>query len=183
MRERIARHSTRTRGEETTATLAHMASTPSSRIALVTGASRGIGRAAAKALAHEGVHAILVARTVGALEEVDDEIRASGGSATLVPLDLRDFAALDRLGATIFDRWGRLDALLGNAGVLGNLSPLTHLDPKTFAECLDVNVTANWRLIRSLDPLLRQSEAGRALFLTSGAAHKFRAYWGAYAMS
>lgn len=154
-----------------------------SRIVLVTGASRGIGRAAAKALAGEGAHVILVARTVGALEEVDDEIRSAGGSATLVPLDIRDFAALDRLGATIFERWGKIDALLGNAGVLGSLSPLTHLDPKPFAECLDVNVTANWRLIRSLDPLLRKSDAGRALFLTSGAAHKFRAYWGAYAMS
>jgi NAD(P)-dependent dehydrogenase (short-subunit alcohol dehydrogenase family) len=160
-----------------------MAEDSFTRIALVTGASRGIGRAAAKALADEGAHVILVARTVGALEELDDEIRSAGGSATLVPLDLRDFPALDRLGATIFERWGKLDALLGNAGVLGSLSPLTHLDPRTFTECLDVNVTANWRLIRSLDPLLRQSDAGRALFLTSGAAHKFRAYWGAYAMS
>ena len=155
----------------------------SGRIALVTGASRGIGFAAAKALAAEGAHIILVARTVGGLEEADDEIRKSGGTATLVPLDLKDFAAIDRLGATIFERWGRLDALLGNAGVLGTLTPLAHLDPKIFAECLDVNVTANWRLIRSLDPLLRKSDAGRALFVTSGAAHRFRSYWGAYAMS
>ena len=155
----------------------------SGRIALVTGASRGIGFAAAKALGAEGAHVILVARTVGGLEEADDEIRKSGGTATLVPLDLKDFAAIDRLGATIFERWGRLDALLGNAGVLGALTPLAHLDPKTFAECLDVNVTANWRLIRSLDPLLRKSDAGRALFVTSGAAHRFRSYWGAYAMS
>ena len=153
------------------------------RIALVTGASRGIGRAAAKALAVEGAHVILVARTVGGLEEIDDEIRQEGGAATLVPLDLKDFAALDRLGATVFERWGRLDALLGNAGVLGTLSPLAHLDPKTFAECLDVNVTANWRLIRSLDPLLKRSDAGRALFMTSGAARRFRPYWGGYAMS
>ncbi|MGH6888051.1 MAG: SDR family NAD(P)-dependent oxidoreductase [Rhizomicrobium sp.] len=160
-------------------------STPrfSGKIALVTGASRGIGRAAAKALAGEGAHVILVARTVGALEELDDEIRDDGGSATLVPLDLRDFPALDRLGATIFERWGKLDALLGNAGVLGTLTPLAQLDPKTFAECLDVNVTANWRLIRSMDPLLRRSGAGRALFITSGAAHRFRAYWGGYTMS
>jgi NAD(P)-dependent dehydrogenase (short-subunit alcohol dehydrogenase family) len=155
----------------------------SGRIVLVTGASRGIGVAAAKALAVEGAHVILVARTVGGLEEADDEIRKSGGTATLVPLDLKDFAAIDRLGATIFERWGRLDALLGNAGVLGTLTPLAHLDPKIFAECLDVNVTANWRLIRSLDPLLRKSDAGRALFVTSGAAHRFRSYWGAYAMS
>ena len=120
---------------------------------------------------------------MGGLEEVDDEIRKSGGSATLVPLDLRDFPAIDRLGATIFERWGRLDALLGNAGVLGTLTPLAHLDPTTFAECVDVNVTANWRLIRSFDPLLKQSEAGRALFITSGAARNFRGYWGCYAMS
>jgi NAD(P)-dependent dehydrogenase (short-subunit alcohol dehydrogenase family) len=153
------------------------------RITLVTGASRGIGRAAAIALAAEGAHVILVARTVGGLEEVDDEIRNTGGTATLVPLDLKDFPALDRLGATIHERWGRLDALLGNAGVLGTLTPLTHLNPKTFAECLDVNLTANWRLIRSLDPLLRRSDAGRALFVTSGAARNFRAYWGGYTMS
>ncbi|HTT81963.1 MAG TPA: SDR family NAD(P)-dependent oxidoreductase [Rhizomicrobium sp.] len=155
----------------------------SERIALVTGASRGIGRAAAKALAAEGAHVVLVARTVGALEEVDDEIRGSGGTATLVPLDVKDFSAIDRLGATIFERWGRLDALLGNAGVLGTLTPLAQLNPKIFAECLDVNVTANWRLIRSMDPLLRRSGAGRALFITSGAARRFRAYWGGYAMS
>jgi NAD(P)-dependent dehydrogenase (short-subunit alcohol dehydrogenase family) len=153
------------------------------RIALVTGASRGIGRAAAKALAAQGAHVILVSRTVGALEELDDEIRSAGGAATLVPLDVKDFPALDRLGATIFERWGRLDALLGNAGVLGNLTPLAQLNPKVFAECLDVNVTANWRLIRSMDPLLRCSDSGRALFVTSGAARRLRAYWGTYAMS
>jgi NAD(P)-dependent dehydrogenase (short-subunit alcohol dehydrogenase family) len=155
----------------------------SGRIALVTGASRGIGRAAAKALASEGAHVILVARTIGGLEETDDEIRKSGGAATLVPLDLRDHPAIDRLGATIYERWGRLDALLGNAGVLGTLTPLAHLDPKTFAECMDVNVTANWRLIRSFDPLLKASDAGRALFISSGAARSFRAYWGCYSVS
>jgi NAD(P)-dependent dehydrogenase (short-subunit alcohol dehydrogenase family) len=155
----------------------------SGRIALVTGASRGIGRAAAMALAAEGAHVILVARTVGGLEEADDEIRSAGGAATLVPLDVKDFPALDRLGATIFERWGRLDALFGNAGVLGTLTPLAQLNPKTFAECLDVNVTANWRLIRSMDPLLRRSDAGRALFMTSGVARNYRAYWGGYAMS
>jgi NAD(P)-dependent dehydrogenase (short-subunit alcohol dehydrogenase family) len=155
----------------------------SGRVALVTGASRGIGRAAAKALAQEGAHVILIARTVGGLEDVDDEIRRAGGAATLVPLDLKDFPALDRLGASIFERWGRLDAFLGNAGVLGQLTPLTHLDPKVFQELLDVNVTANWRLIRSVDPLLKRSDAGRALFLTSGAARHHTAYWGGYAMS
>jgi len=157
--------------------------TLSGRVALVTGASRGIGRAAAKALAAEGAHVILVARSVGGLEETDDEIRKAGGTATLVPLDLRDSPAIDRLGATIYERWSRLDALLGNAGVLGTLTPLAHLNPKVFAECLDVNVTANWRLIRSMDPLLRSSDAGRALFITSGAAHKLRAYWGCYSVS
>ncbi|MGA7674561.1 MAG: SDR family NAD(P)-dependent oxidoreductase [Rhizomicrobium sp.] len=155
----------------------------SRRIALVTGASRGIGRAAAKALAASGAHVILVARTVGGLEEVDDEIRKAGGSATLVPLNLKDFDALDRLGASIFERWGKLDAFFANAGVLGALTPLTHLEPKTFDDLLDVNVTANWRLIRSLDPLLRRSEAGRALFISSGVARKHVPFWGGYAMS
>jgi NAD(P)-dependent dehydrogenase (short-subunit alcohol dehydrogenase family) len=153
------------------------------RVALVTGASRGIGRAAAKALAAQGAHVVLVARTVGGLEEADDEIRAAGGSATLVPLDLKDAPALDRLGASIFERWGKLDAFLGNAGVLGQLTPLSHMAPKVFQELLDVNVTANWRLIRSLDPLLKRSDAGHALFVTSGAARKHTAYWGGYAMS
>lgn len=153
------------------------------RIALVTGASRGIGRAAAIALAKAGAHVILTARTVGGLEETDDEIQKAGGSATLVPMNLRDGEAIDRLGASIYERWGKLDAFLGNAGVLGQLSPLAHLDPKTFQEVLEVNLTANWRLIRSLDPLLRLSDAGRVLFVTSGAARKHTAYWGAYAIS
>jgi len=153
------------------------------RIALVTGASRGIGRASAIALAKAGAHVILVARTVGGLEETDDEIQKAGGTATLVPMNLRDFDAIDRLGASIHERWGRLDALLGNAGVLGQLTPVTHLDPKTYQEVIDVNVTANWRLIRSLDPLLRKSDAGRVLFVTSGAARKHVPYWGIYALS
>jgi len=153
------------------------------RIALVTGASRGIGRAAAIALAKAGAHVILVARTVGGLEEADDEIQKLGGTATLVPMNLRDGDAIDRLGASIFERWGRLDAFLGNAGVLGQLTPLAHLEPKTFQEVMEVNVTANWRLIRSLDPLLRLSDAGRVLFVTSGAARKHTAFWGAYAVS
>ena len=153
------------------------------RIALVTGASRGIGRASAIALAKAGAHVILVARTVGGLEETDDEIQKAGGSATLVPMNLRDFDAIDRLGASIYERWGKLDAFLGNAGVLGQLTPLAHLEPKTFQEVMEVNVTANWRLIRSLDPLLRLSDAGRVLFVTSGAARKHIPFWGGYAVS
>jgi NAD(P)-dependent dehydrogenase (short-subunit alcohol dehydrogenase family) len=153
------------------------------RIALVTGASRGIGRAAAVALGAAGAHVICIARTVGGLEEADDEIRAVGGSATLVPLDLKDFEALDRLGLSIFERWGKLDAFFGNAGILGVLGPITHLKPKEFAKLLDINVTANYRLIRSLDPLLRASDAGRALFTSSGVARHPRAFWGGYAMS
>jgi NAD(P)-dependent dehydrogenase (short-subunit alcohol dehydrogenase family) len=154
------------------------------RIVLVTGASRGIGRAAAVALARTGAHLVLVARTVGGLEEVDDEIRAAGGEgATLVPLDLRDGKALDQLGASIFQRWGRLDAFFANAAVLGTMSPLSHLDPKVFDELMQVNVTANWRLVRSLDPLLRQSEAGRVLFMSSGVARRPRPFWGGYAVT
>lgn len=153
------------------------------RVAVVTGASRGIGRAAALALAEAGAHVVAVARTQGALEELDDEIRRVGGSATLVPLDLKDFEAIDRLGGAIHARWGKLDILVGNAGVLGVLMPLSHIDPKVWASTLDINVTANWRLIRSLDPLLRMSDAGRAIFVTSGAASACRAYWGPYAVT
>src|SRR5215475_1065789 len=160
-----------------------MTKTMEGRIALVTGASRGIGRAAAIALAGAGAHVILVARTVGGLEEADDEIQKLGGTATLVPMNLRDGEAIDRLGASIFERWGKLDAFLGNAGVLGQLTPLAHLEPKTFQEVMEVNVTANWRLLRSLDPLLRQSDAGRVLFVTSGAARKHTPFWGAYSVS
>ena len=161
----------------------------SPRVALVTGASRGIGRAAAVALASSGAHVVALARTQGALEELDDEIRAlrptEPGATTLVPMDLRDFAAIDRLGEALYRRWGRLDAFVGNAGVLGVLSPLHHLDPKAWDEVIAVNVTANWRLIRSLDPLLRRSAAGRVAFITSGAASRaeLRAYWGPYATS
>ncbi|MBV9045326.1 MAG: SDR family NAD(P)-dependent oxidoreductase, partial [Alphaproteobacteria bacterium] len=153
------------------------------KIALVTGASRGIGRAAAIALAKAGAHVVCLARTTGALEEVDDEIQKAGGTATLVPLNIRDFPALDRLGQSIFERWGRLDAFLANAGSLGVLTPLAHLQPKIFQELIEVNVTANWRLIRSLDPLLRASEAGRALFVSSGAARKHTPFWGGYGMA
>lgn len=160
-----------------------MPSSLSGRIAVVTGASRGIGAAVAAALAREGAHVVALARTVGGLEELDDTIRSQGGTTTLVPLDLRDGDALDRLGASLHARYGRLDILVGNAGVLGPLSPLGHVEPKAWAEVLDVNVTANWRLLRALDPLLRLSDAGRAVFVTSGAASKARAYWGPYAVS
>lgn len=153
------------------------------RLAVVTGASRGIGRAVALALAEAGAHVIAVARTTGALEELDDAIRAVGGAATLVPLDLKDYEGIDRLGGAIHERWGKLDMLFGNAGVLGPLSPLGHVDPAAFEDVLAVNVTANWRLIRSLDPLLRLSDAGRAVFVSSGAAQKCNAYWGPYALS
>lgn len=153
------------------------------RIALVTGASRGIGYQVALRLAAEGAHVVAVARTVGGLEDLDDAIRKAGGSATLVPLDLTDVAGIDRLGAAIFERWKKLDILVGNAGVLGALSPLGHIDPKTWDQVMAINVTANWRLIRSLDGLLRASDAGRVIFVTSGAANKCRAYWGPYSVS
>ncbi|BDV34166.1 SDR family NAD(P)-dependent oxidoreductase [Methylocystis iwaonis] len=152
-------------------------------IALVTGASRGVGRAISLELARQGAHIVALARTQGALEELDDEIRALGGQATLVPCDVTDFDALDRLGAALFERWGKLDVFVGNAGVLGPLSPLAHVDVKDWNRVVAVNVTANWRLIRSLDPLLRASGAGRVLFVTSGAAHKAKPFWGPYAIS
>jgi NAD(P)-dependent dehydrogenase (short-subunit alcohol dehydrogenase family) len=153
------------------------------RLALVTGASRGLGAAAALAFAREGAHCVLVARTVGGLEELDDKIKAEGGTATLVPLDVTDGPGIDRLGAALYERFGRLDVLLGNAGILGVLSPIGHIDPAVFEKVMAVNVTANWRLIRSLDPLLRRSDAGRAIFVTSGIAHKAVPYWSAYAAS
>jgi NAD(P)-dependent dehydrogenase (short-subunit alcohol dehydrogenase family) len=155
------------------------------RIALVTGASRGIGRAVAIELARAGAHVIALARTQGGLEELDDAIRTEGGEATLAPCDVKDFPALDRLGAAIFERWGKLDVFIGNAGVLGPLSPLAHVEPKQWDDVFAVNVTANWRLIRSLDPLLRAAEAGRAVLLSSGAGHaaNFKPYWGPYAIS
>lgn len=153
------------------------------RVALVTGASRGIGYAVARALAREGAHVIAVARTVGGLEELDDEIRATGGSATLVPLGLDDGEGIDRLGGAIFERWKRLDILIGNAGVLGPITPLGHVSPKQWDEVITINLTANWRLIRALDPLLRQSDAGRAVFVSSAASHLCRAYWGPYSVS
>jgi NAD(P)-dependent dehydrogenase (short-subunit alcohol dehydrogenase family) len=154
------------------------------RIALVTGASRGIGRAIALQLGREGAHVVALARTSGGLEELDDEIQTAGGeAATLVPADIKDGAAIDRLGAALFERWGRLDVFVGNAGVLGQLSPIGHIDPKVWDDVMAVNLTANWRLLRSLDPLLRAAPAGRAVFLTSGAARHVYAYWGPYAVS
>jgi NAD(P)-dependent dehydrogenase (short-subunit alcohol dehydrogenase family) len=153
------------------------------RVAVVTGASRGIGRAAALAFAEAGAHIVALARTQGALEELDDAIREKGSTATLVPVNLKDFDALDRLGAAIHERWGKLDVLLGNAGILGELAPITHIDQPVWDEVMAINVTANYRLIRSLDPLLRASDAGRAIFVSSGAAHKCTAYWGPYSIS
>lgn len=153
------------------------------RIALVTGASRGIGRAAAIGLAREGAHVVLLARTVGGLEEVDDEIRAFGGTATLVNLDLRQSEKVDALGPTLYQRWGKLDILIANAGVLGPLSPLAHITGDAWNEVIDINLTANWRLIRSLDPVLRRADAARAVFVSSGAAAAKNAYWGPYAVS
>jgi len=153
------------------------------RIALVTGASRGLGRATALALAEAGAHIVAVARTIGGLEELDDAVNAKGGEATLVPFDLTDGDAIDRLGAAIHERWGKLDALFGNAGQLGVLTPLAHMDVGVLDKTMAVNVTANWHLIRSMDPLLRQSDAGRALFVTSGAARNCRPFWGAYSIS
>jgi NAD(P)-dependent dehydrogenase (short-subunit alcohol dehydrogenase family) len=153
------------------------------RIALVTGASRGIGAAVAMRFAEEGAHVVIAARTVGGLEETDDTIRRSGGSATLVPLDLADFEKIDQMAAALYQRFGRLDILVGNAAFLGRLSPTGHIDPREWDRVLAVNLTANWRLIRVLDPLLRLSPAGRALFVTCGIANGIHPYWGAYAAS
>lgn len=151
------------------------------RLALVTGASRGIGRAVALALAEAGCHVIITARSLPGLESLDDEIQAAGGSATLLQLDLKKGDKIDQLGPTIYQRWQKLDILVGNAGILGPLSPLAHVTEDGWTQTLEVNLTANWRLIRSLDPLLQRSDAGRAVFVTSGAASGKYAYWGPYA--
>jgi NAD(P)-dependent dehydrogenase (short-subunit alcohol dehydrogenase family) len=153
------------------------------RLALITGASRGIGRAVAHAMAKAGAHVIITARRVSGLEDLDDEIRAFGGNATLVKLDLTDGDKVDALGPTIYERWGRLDILVGNAGILGPLSPLPHITVDSWNAVLDINLNANWRLIRTCDPLLRNSDAGRVIFVSSGAADGERAYWGSYAVS
>lgn len=154
------------------------------RLTLVTGASRGIGRAAAVELAtRHDHHVIALARSKAALEGLDDEIKSKGGQATLVPLDLTDTAAIERLSAVIYERWQKLDGLLANAGVLGPLGPLQTLTPTGFNSTIEVNLTANWRLIRSFDPLLRLSPSGRAVFMTSGVVPRPRAFWGAYQAS
>jgi len=153
------------------------------RVALITGASRGIGAAVARRFAAEGARLILLGRTTGGLEETDDAVRAAGGEAALAPFDLADYDAIDRLGGVIFERHRRLDILVANAGMLGTLTPVAHIKPAEWDKVMAVNLTANWRLIRSLDPLLRASPAGRAIFVTSAAAREPRAYWGDYAVS
>lgn len=154
------------------------------KLALVTGASRGIGRAIALGLAQAGAHLILVSRTSGALEELDDEIQQKGlEPATLVPFDLNDGNAIDRLGAVVAERWGKLDILVGNAGALGELMPLTHMTVKDWDALLNINLNANWRLLRAFDPLLRAADHGRAVFVSSGAAQKAKPYWGPYAIT
>ncbi|MFO1185017.1 MAG: SDR family NAD(P)-dependent oxidoreductase [Bauldia sp.] len=155
----------------------------SGRVALVTGASRGLGRAVAAALATAGAHVVAVARSVADLETLDDEIQGAGGSATLVPLDLRDWAAIDRLGAAIAERWQRLDILVGNAAILGAITPVAHLDPELWHQVIGTNLSANWHLIRACDPLLRAAEAGRAVFITCRQPRQAQPFWGAYAAS
>lgn len=157
-----------------------MATSLAGKIILVTGASRGIGYEAALEAGRRGAHVIAVARTIGGLEELDDAIKAAGGEATLVPLDLRDFDGIDRLGKAIFDRWGHLDGLVGNAGIAGPLTPVGHIEPKDFDQAMALNVTANYRLIRSFDLLLRRAEAGRALFISSGIVAASVPYFGIY---
>lgn len=153
------------------------------RIVLVTGASRGIGYAAAKHLAANGAHVIAIARTQGGLEDLDDEIKSTGGQCTLVPMDLKDGDSIDRLGKALYERFEKLDGLLLNAGQLGDITPLPHIKPADFDSIISVNLTANYRLIRALDPLLRASDAGRVVAVTSSVAQSHRAYWGAYAIS
>jgi len=153
------------------------------RIALITGASRGIGRAVAEKFAQEGAHVLLLARNRKALERVDDAIRAAGGKATLIPLELADGKSIDALGPTLYERFGRLDVFVGNAAILGRLSPLTHIPSEHWERVIATNLTANWRLVRTLDPLLRRSDAGRVIFVTSSVAHTAKAYWGPYAVS
>jgi NAD(P)-dependent dehydrogenase (short-subunit alcohol dehydrogenase family) len=153
------------------------------KITLITGASRGLGAAVALRFAGEGAHVVLAARTVGGLEELDDEVRRMGGTATLVPIDLRQFTKIDELAAALLDRYGRLDILVGNAADFGVFSPLGHVPPEIWAEVTELNLTANWRLIRAMDPLLRRAPAGRAIFVTSAIGRDRLAYSGPYAVS
>jgi NAD(P)-dependent dehydrogenase (short-subunit alcohol dehydrogenase family) len=153
------------------------------RIALITGASRGIGAAIAKRYASEGAHVICIARTTGALEELDDAIRERGGTASLVPLDLEKTDMIDGLAAPLLERFGRIDILVGNAGIFGRMTPLHQFPPNLWEEVFKVNVHANQRLIRAVHPLLFASTAGRAIFVTSTVSREIRAYWGAYAAS
>jgi NAD(P)-dependent dehydrogenase (short-subunit alcohol dehydrogenase family) len=153
------------------------------QVALITGASRGIGEAVAKRFAQEGMHVILLARDQNGLEALDDWMKAHGADATLVPMDITDGAALDRLGAEIASRFGRLDVLVGNAAILGELTPLPHISPNLWDNVLNTNLNANFRLIRSFDSLLRASKNGRAMFVTSGVAADALPFWGAYAVS
>lgn len=160
-----------------------MGGTLTGRIALITGASRGIGAAVAQRFANEGAHVILVARTVGGLEAVDDAIQKAGGKATLVPMDLSDGNKIDQLGTQIAERYGKLDIVVGNAAMLGSLIPLAHMDVKFWDRIMAVNLTANWRLLRICDPLLRRSDAGRAMFVTSGVTEAAYPFWGAYSVT
>lgn len=156
------------------------------RVALITGASRGIGAAVALRFAAEGAHVVLVARTQGGLEDIDDRIRKENGdarAATLLELDLKNLDQVDMIGPTIAERFGRLDIVIGNAGLLGEMTPMNHIEADVWSDVIDVNLNANWRLIRTTDPLLRASDAGRAVYVTSGAAQGKRPYWGAYAVS
>ncbi len=156
---------------------------PTSRIALVTGASRGIGYFLARELAANGHHVIAVARDNRLANGQPLEIKLGGGQATLVPLDLKDMAGIDRLGGAINERFGKLDVLVANAGILGTISPIDHIEAKVFEQVMTINVTATWRLIRSVNPLLQRSDAGRAIVLSSAAAHKCRPFWGPYSAS
>ena len=160
-----------------------MAENLTGKIALVTGASRGIGYQLALQLAAAGAHVIAVARTQGGLEELDDQIKAAGGNATLVPLNLMDGPGIDRLGGAIYERWGKLDIFCANAAILGVISPIGHIEAKVFDRVIATNVTATWRMIRTLDPLLRMSDAGRAAIISTYAGLHGRAYWSAYAAS
>jgi NAD(P)-dependent dehydrogenase (short-subunit alcohol dehydrogenase family) len=155
----------------------------SGKIALVTGASRGLGRSISLALAREGAHVIISGRTTGSLEELDDEIAKLGGKATILALDLRKGDTLDQLGPSLYQRWQHLDIFVANAAILGPLSPLAHVTADAWTSVIETNLTANWRLIRTLDPLLQKSEGARVVFVTSRAAHGKNAYWGPYAIA